>query len=284
MCRLIVRLGAVALLCVAAGTACSRQSAAPSATPEPTLTAVPQLRSAADVTLPLDAFTQTPEQRALDYQANDLLVARCMRRGGAQWQGNADERARDISRYIEATNAARFGLVDEAVAAQYGYHKRPGLTLSEIGGGKSGVTPSKECAAEAKLTLGKDAPSPDDFALAFRLRDEAEARVQKDHRYVDMLEQWRACMRRAGFRYATPGAAAEDPKWQTQSPSTAELATAAADVRCKQETNYLGLTVALRVAYEQQLMEGNAEALQRLKVYYEERSRRVLAVLNGAGA
>jgi hypothetical protein len=40
-------------------------------------------------------------------------------------------------------------------------------------------------------------------------------------------------MNEAGFRYANPFAANDDPRFQTATPTKLEIATATADVRCK---------------------------------------------------
>jgi hypothetical protein len=282
--RRAIRMGATALVCAVALTACSakpsEQQSHRTPLPEPSLGQVAVLTSAEDITLPMDAYTQTPEQRALDYEAYDVLVARCMRKSGVDWRGDADERARQYSNLIKATNAARFGLVDERIAAEYGYHQPPDLTLS-ASQTKTGQSPSAECATEAKVQLGKDAPPPNDFSLSFHLDDDARAQVKNDSRYVALAKAWSACMARAGYHYATPEAAADDG-WPTGKPSTKELTTAGADVTCKLQTNYLGITVALTRAYQEALMEQNAEVLHRLKLYYEERSRQVLSIVNGS--
>jgi hypothetical protein len=276
------RRGAIAAVIVATVASCSGPDPEPEVVPEPSLGAIPTVTSVDNVTLPMDAFTQTPQQRTLDYQATDFLVGQCMARSGASYQGDAQTRAAQLSNLTKQQNANRFGLVSEKVAAQYGYHNPPDPLAGSTKSGNGGA--SKECVKEAKTTLGTDAPPAEDFQLSFNVEADARARMQNDSRYKTMIGQWSACMKRAGYTYPTPQTAAEDAAWQGATvASAAELRAAGTDIRCKREVNYLGWLVTLMTAYEQQLMDKNSAVLQRLRTYYDERSRRVLALLKANG-
>jgi hypothetical protein len=48
-------------------------------------------------------------------------------------------------------------------------------------------------------------------------------------------------MRDRGYSYASPIAANDDERWESDTPSGLELATATADVACKQSTNLVSI-------------------------------------------
>ena len=258
------------------------------------------MRSAADLSLPLDAYIETEQQVAAVSRAEDLLVQSCMRRFGFRWT------------LVEPVpppfggNNRRYGVIDEAEAAQYGYHlpdsererrrraeearrARGDLTAAAFavwsGKGQRAYDgqeiPQGGCIGEARRQLN-DQVDNRVLELPFQLADEAKERSEADSRVRRAFEQWSACMRRAGFRYQDPWEANDDPAWQEHAQATErEIATAVADVRCKQETNLVGIWMAVEAAYQQRLIERHAEALADVKRLIETRARNAARVLAG---
>ena len=70
------------------------------------------------------------------------------------------------------------------------------------------------------------------------------------------------------YSYATPWDADADPRWHEESSgagstvthSRDEIATATADMSCKQSTNFMGIAVAVETAYDNQYISANANA------------------------
>ena len=77
---------------------------------------------------------------------------------------------------------------------------------------------------------------------------------QNEPHLASVNASWSACMKSKGFSYATPMAAYTNPKWiADQDPSkhsADEIATAQADISCKESTNLVGVAVAVESAYD----------------------------------
>jgi hypothetical protein len=101
-----------------------------------------------------------------------------------------------------------------------------------------------------------------DSELPGRLSAQAAELTQGDSRVVPVLAEWSRCMAGQGFQYKTP---MEPPKakWPVP-PGASEIATAVADVTCKQKTNLPGVWLAVEHGYQQALVERNAAALKEL--------------------
>ena len=69
-------------------------------------------------------------------------------------------------------------------------------------------------------------------------------------------------MGRAGFHYATPRQANNDPAWRTPRPSTRERATAVADARCKRQVQLVDLWATVETAYQQHQVAQPADQLE----------------------
>jgi hypothetical protein len=111
------------------------------------------------------------------------------------------------------------------------------------------------------------------------LAGEAVTATEGDRRVVAALSAWSDCMRTAGYRYATPWAAAEQV-W-AESVTPVEIATATADVRCKTATDLPGLWLAVQRGYELQLVDRNQPALDAVKRGIEANVRHANEVLQG---
>ncbi|WP_203723872.1 hypothetical protein [Actinoplanes teichomyceticus] len=208
------------------------------------------------------------------------------------------------SRSIASKRAARLGVVDEGQAAQYGYHAPPWSTghpgvraavaehhhdtpaelnkvlyglASQYGGQR---VPTGGCRAEAAARLMKGVPRVD-RGLPGRLEQQAAAASAKDPRLAAALRAWASCMERAGYRYASPKAAADDPRWEDASTATEEeRAVALADVRCQNETRYLTTLIDVTAEHQRELISRHATELGRLKSFENTRARNVAEALS----
>ncbi|MFF0743288.1 hypothetical protein ACFYVL_23140 [Streptomyces sp. NPDC004111] len=139
------------------------------------------------------------------------------------------------------------------------------------------AVPRGGCAGRTERTLAKGSPAeraehPGNSALntLLRLRSAAWAEGAKDPAYVAMTGAWSACMREAGFSYASFDAAAEDPAWtRTAKAGARERAAATTDLRCRTRVNYLGVSEAVHLAYEKRAVRDHGATLTSVKAHYD---------------
>ncbi len=107
---------------------------------------------------------------------------------------------------------------------------------------------------------------------------EGYARSEQDARVQDAFDGWSDCMAAAGFQYGDPWEANDDPQWypsEDQTSGTArvtdlQIATATADVQCKQDVNLAGIWLAVETAYQLELIADNEERLGQIKRHRDE--------------
>jgi hypothetical protein len=203
-----------------------------------------------------------------------------------------------------------FGIVDEQQAAKHGYHdprvaevnrvqrQRPRLSaeqraqeraeLAALTGDSSFATlagrqvPPDGCSGEAERKLRGGAPAYD-VNLYGALITEADQRTVADSRVSAVIEAWSACMKRVGFDYGSPLELAqpEGNQWPTPAPTPVEIATARADVACKQQTDLPRTWLAVVAGYQRQLTEQHRLGLDQMRQELEHRIRRANDTLEG---
>jgi hypothetical protein len=289
--RVIHRLGALAVaVTVLAGCG----GAAKDDDGEPRLGRTLQVADTRQLSLPLDAYQPSPATTRTLNQARIGLFVECMRQFGFRLQPPQPTGT------PPATNEGRYGLADEREAQRSGYHParvgRPpqasGPAMSPAAqavangtGQRVAGLPEGGCLAEARRRLAEGGPTPPDPELVDKLKSDSYARSQQDSRMRRAITAWSACMRRAGYDYADPMKANDDPAFQSERPSAAEIAVATADVRCKREVNLVGIWATVESAYQQRFIDRNPEQLQVFKALMEAQVRNAARVLGtGSGA
>ncbi|MFE4666269.1 hypothetical protein ACFRI7_05330 [Streptomyces sp. NPDC056716] len=268
-----------------------------------------------DVELPLESYYPTPEQDALLTRARGQLILECMQSFGLTFDtGTQTASAGDPYR------TDRFLLSDAKLAADHGYHSAPEVYAAQeqaeaaaeesgwkptadekmvYGGAGSNTYQGKQipdggCREKAFETLstlpvgeGQEADSssgsvPPDIYFVQGLRYQANEKTAQDSRVLAMEGSWSSCMQQAGHRYDTPAQAANDPRWQEGTvPQPGEVHVATADVKCKEQANYLGVMTQATTEYQMALIEENAEALDQFQKDYDEQLRRATATIAG---
>lgn len=288
-----------------AGAAADRERAT-ARTAASTAAQSPASTSTSAVSLPLDAYLPTAAQREVLNRASGLLEQDCMRRlGFANWQP-PDPRVPSNDQMFA------FGIVDAQQAARYGYHNPHAADIrrmlsqqssvsaaqraqqraelaAETGDSTFGALPGKQvppggCSAEADRRLREGAP-PRDPNLYGQLVDEANQRTAADPRVQAVTEAWSQCMKRAGFDYDSPFELAEPDgnRWPTPEPIPLEIATARADVACKQRTGLPRVWLDVVAGYQQQLIEQQQLALDQVKRENDYEIRRASEIIKGQG-
>lgn len=294
---------AVLLVCCAGG--CSTQPGAGSAEPGadgtgPSLAPLPanQPRDS----LPLDAYVPSPEEQARSDRAQVALGRACLARYGLRWEGPGETALETGRRMALSRQAARWGTVDLRQAARYGYHAPPWSTYNPqvgalldqhadlpadvekvlyglVGTFEDKAVPQNGCRAEAAARLLRGAPRADGNLPDWLARQAADASAE-DPRLSTVLGAWRACMTRAGHPYASPHAAAHDPRWKrVWTPTEKELTVAVADVRCQNEVRYLPALVDVTSRHQRELISRYTTELGRLKRLKDVRARNVAEAL-----
>ncbi|MFF9280431.1 hypothetical protein [Streptomyces griseosporeus] len=213
---------------------------------------------------------------------------------------------------ISSTDA-RYGVTDPAEAARYGYrapavayerrHPRRTWTLEEylalagpelpddpksVNGHR---IPERGCLGQAQRRIyGEDPWGRKD--PVWTLGSESLQQARRDPAWKRAEQAWSACMRAAGFHYATP-AEAQEGRDRLQDamahatrpldldrPTPLDKRVATADARCKHSSSYLRTVHALDVRVQNTLVARHRDELRDQRRYNEQAVRTARAVLD----
>ncbi|MFJ8631062.1 hypothetical protein [Streptomyces sp. NPDC093568] len=275
---------ALSALLVTTGCVADRPAGSGPTAPKPTAEVL-------SLVLPFDAYELSHEESFTVAKARDLLIRSCMRRRGHDWK------TLDYPAHVDdLKNRRRYGVIESEVARIFGYHATPEILSAandvterrkerdeQLGPDavKAAYNEKNGCGYQANDFLQRDGANADydDFnKLSSGLLD----RAKKQPEVVAALRGWESCMRKKGYTYRTPDEAIADPRWWTeksaaetadQASRKEEIATAVADVRCKQRTRLVKVlyatesrlqrqAVAHRHTYFEQLASAKAKNLR----------------------
>ncbi|MDX6742480.1 hypothetical protein [Actinocorallia sp. A-T 12471] len=266
---------------------CSDETRPPDDGPPP-LGSVSVITKDSEIRLPLDYFSPHPRDADDIVRAEEYRARECMRGFGLTYPIRPQKQAS----YPGVVHPGLFGLIDPGLV-KHGYgpvlapdgwdepttpvQSRPPSAvedavwtgkLTEYEGDK---VPQGGCLAEGRRKLGGTA---DLYWPKNELQAEAVKLAEKDPRTADVTRSWSACMKDAGYAYASPGDAASDARWLVPGPpSPAEVSAAAADVGCKTQVNYAGMRTAILTAYERRLVRLHKARLTTHKLELTKRLR-----------
>ncbi|MFJ9176782.1 hypothetical protein [Streptomyces sp. NPDC102360] len=261
----------------------------------PKVSSVPKLTSVTDKSLPIDAYLMSDDQLDKMQKAEFTLRERCMERFGIAYRVPAAEQAfRPKSR-----TQFRYGVTDADAVATHGYkpagsektaqrtkpqelsrtanmvltgtddpNVKPGSTAAKGGQDYQGKkVPAGGCIGEARAKLGASgAQSYGGDVTANKVNTDSWAKSYDDERVRAAFAKWSSCMKKQGYVYADPMKAGDDPAWQKATVATAkERRVASADVDCKVKYNVVGTWYTVEVAYQNQMIEQDAQALAEAK-------------------
>jgi hypothetical protein len=161
-----------------------------------------------------------------------------------------------------------YGFFDPENPVEYGYANPPNVPAlySEV------ADPSVE--PELLTKCGDEAEQHSNgLSLTMEsslLPNEGPPTPVSDSRYVSVVNDWSACMKTRGFTYADPLSAIADERWRFElsGPSSAQKATAAADIACKQQTNLVAKAAAIQAAYDQAYITSHRAELAAVSAGY----------------
>lgn len=272
----------------------------------------PKLSSATDKSLPVEAYLLNAEQEKQMADAEKILRERCMARFGIAYK--AQEAPQVFA--PKSITQLRYGPTDADAVAGHGYkpagsenavvkpkpeelspaatmvlngttdpNVKPGSAAAKGGQDYNGQkVPKGGCIGEAKAKLGYSAdqePSKDGAPpIADKVNTDSWAKSYEDARVKAVFAKWSACMKEKGYTYADPMKANNDPQWERNAlATTKEKQVASADVACKGKYNVVGTWYAVDVAYQEQMIEQNAEALAEVKRTKEKQLKLMAEVL-----
>lgn len=240
--------------------------------------------SAAGLTLPLDAYAITAAEGRVLGSAAEARVRECATALGLD--AAAIEPlpvAADVAD-VAARHDRRYAVADPEVAAEHGYHPPPstdvrrefyeahtdaelevlvGVTADGAattrddvpeGGCLGAASRPDSVASESSLRAGQD--------LVSAVQADAWHAALADPRVLDAFAAWSACMADAGYDYAAPMDANDDPRWWTSDAAGPdELATAVADVACKSSTGLIHVWSAVEAGYQSQFIAASQAEL-----------------------
>jgi hypothetical protein len=261
---------------------------------EPEVNSIPTLVDSAALRLPLDAYMFSPTELRLVGEAHRVLVRKCMRRAGFDYRPPEPSAQRPARTW----NARRYGLTDAAAVAVHGYDldvpsanrtripraRRLPHNAAELraltGGGhladqRTQLSPGG-CVGEAMHALAGSGPRDRD--LAQRLSFDTYYISQRDSRVQAVIKRWSHCMSARGFTYATPINPPGDARFRNGL-GRKEIATAKADVACKQQTNVVGVWFAVESAYQDRQIAAHLPALQEIRKANADEVRRAAAIV-----
>lgn len=101
------------------------------------------------------------------------------------------------------------------------------------------------------------------YTLPYQLWSEARQEAAKDKAWKKAERDWSACMKKKGFHYSDPNDATVDRKWlSAENPSGKEKKTAAADARCKLDTDYIDTAHRLESRAQKKLISAHEKDLK----------------------
>ncbi|MEU7260931.1 hypothetical protein AB0B21_34770 [Streptomyces rimosus] len=233
--------------------------------------------------LPIEKYLVDTSQEKQLLQASKVLIAQCMKRFGFDYTG-PDFETTGTQHSSAANRERRYGVADLQTAKSNGYHlpapsgtskgpTAPAQEMSEaedrvfIGDADpaSGVhkgdkvngtpIPAGGCSGEARRELGTDT----EHALANEINTKSYVKSLADPDVKSLFDSWASCMKKKGYRYASPPDAADSASGEKA--DRKEIALAVADVECKKDVDLLGAWHDVESRIQEKMISEHEEAL-----------------------
>ncbi|MFG2353505.1 hypothetical protein [Streptomyces sp. NPDC048521] len=202
-----------------------------------------------------------------------------------------------------------YGIDDPDRAAEHGYHNRDQEESAQpqewpadqyvaltgtFGSGDSHFAhgnpiPEGGCLGQATRKIYGPAPKATKvngvrltgyYSLALELWYESHKAARKDPGWKKADRAWSDCMKEKGFRYPDPDEASLDTAWyRTEGPSAKEKKTAAADARCKLDTDYIDTVHAIEADAQKTVISKRKKALDDLRAADERAVRSARTII-----
>ncbi|MFG2403548.1 hypothetical protein ACGFR8_04270 [Streptomyces brevispora] len=308
--------GAVAGACLIALVGCGSGSggadaaggsdeAALALSEQPTVDDVPKLAIQDMPAFPIEKYLPAVGDDARIAAASGEFIRVCMARFGYAYKMPAINQGTLDSQENGANRVRRYGVSGATFADTYGYHlpqagaqPAPGAETqpmsetenkifigdqdpangAEAGAKVAGkVIPPGGCSGEAQRKLGIKQRQ----RMAEKINNVSFARSQENPQVKKALNAWSKCMERSGHPYKSPLEPLNDIQGESAKP--AEIATASADVACKDSVNLAGTWFAIESSIQEELISRNEEVLVADAKMFDSLVRRASAKIDKAG-
>ncbi len=264
---------------------------APSETPLSDVPSTPpaapkRMRTTSDLPL-VTEYMWNDEETVQLMKAAEILTGDCMQAQGFVYQPQKSAYSQGAAEALPEPSEP-YGVYDARSAGVLGYHRRNSALDEElakltvkpgerVGIGTDGklrvepdeaaTTPYEEalygvgqqraggCSDESWKQLHDPQSEGYDVELWGRVLMSAQAATEQDPRVVAVTQKWSACMKPAGFSYSSPAQPAKANWGSPQTgPTATEIATATADVACKDKTGLVGTWLDVLEQQQRRLM------------------------------
>lgn len=279
-----------------AGCSAARGAASSPAAPAPQAIStvpvpIPATDSVLSPRLPILAYEPSPTAAAEITYLTQRIPQECMHEFGFRYDSTLSAGAiKQQVRIAAELETRRYGVSDLSAVRMYGYSlpawtegSAPAITLSQLPAGENAVltgrvktfdhrsVPQGGCLEQAERQLVASGISPpaqqsgdsSPANLAASIQQSSWQQAQSNPKVRAVFAKWSVCMADDGDHYATPYAAAGDPRWRKV--TRLEIQTAEHDVACKRQVNLLGVEFAVNADYQNAAIAKNTVALSQLK-------------------
>ena len=269
-CLAVLVIGSVAM------AGCSNAEA-PGASGELSLGPFEQVSSPEQVNRPIDAYVLTADRSVELVDAERRLISSCLSRldpafVATAWSAPGDEQMRAYFRSLVSDDVLRsdlWGFFDPSQALISGYERADaGPAVLDMPMPPASEQDVTACIGEARDRLPGAAGAIGLVGLN-ALPDGGPPVPVTDSRFAAVVSEWSACMRASGYDYHGPLDAIAALASRGDADRQASIAVASNDVRCKIETNLVGIGVAVQSAYDQEYIDRHRDALDRRQAAIE---------------
>ena len=302
------------LVLVGLATGCSATHIDPTTGSDGPVTHVDAM--ADDIALPIDSYGYTALETGQIILARELLISDCMHRLGLRLQTEPDRSSLEQSTRSRMNdfgfhgNKRRYGVTETDVAATYGYHLPSianGATAPSAGEQKtnpsarpevaeklalSGAAPDGQrptqvnehtipkggCVGEATYTITRAGPLGN-ADLVRNIAWESFDRSLKDPKLADAVQRWSSCMKTKGYDHLSPQAASSIFDGDEKTVTSNEIATATADVACKQQTQLVTTWRDIEESYQNIKISEHAHELKEAAKDHDMCMKRVTEII-----
>lgn len=237
-----------------------------------------QVRSAgviepAGLVLPLDAYALSAADDQVLARAAEERVLACAESFGLDAAAVSPlpfGSAEAASAAADTRHDRRYAVADPEVAATYGYHPpvvvdvREEFYAAHTEAELEVLVGAGGCLGEASraYAIGDEAGLRAGEELVSEVQASAWHSTLADARVLEAFAEWSACMAAAGYDYAAPMSANDDPRWwESEVAGAEEIAAAVADVACKSSTGLVDVWSGVEAEHQTQVIAANSEEL-----------------------
>lgn len=203
-------------------------------------------------------------------------------------------------------NGGRYGVIQTSTARKWGYH--PPVSLDESSGDgadkKGDHSPTEieaytgrsvkkgnvlkgsggGCAEQGRSEIFGEGGLEPTLQYLLSYHENSFTIASHDVEAQRAMENWSKCMKRFGLSYNDMWEANNDPKWQTENPTSLEKGVAEKDVVCKRKSKVLSVLLRLEKDLQNKYMAKNSRQFAEIRKYRDSVEQRARQVLERASA